>query len=149
MNPIVSEELRREPRRPILRLLDRGERSTSSEERLDRTDPRRTEPRLVADGGREPSPRAAPMLLAGADAQCRAILRAEFGATLPPRTRWMEAGDVAQALEGAAHSRMVILAGDLDDADAESLMHMLSRRHPELPVIRVEASREVVAGVCG
>lgn len=149
MNPIVTDDSPRRLKRPMLRVLNRGEQAPSVEEHVDRTEPRRAGLRLVADRGREPSPRPAPMLLAGADAQCRAILRAEFGATLPSRTRWVEAGDVAQALERAAHSRMVILAGDLDDADADSLMHMLSRRHPELPVIRVEASREAVAGVCG
>jgi hypothetical protein len=151
MTPIVTDQPHRQPRRPMLRVLDRAERqqAPSVEEYVDRTEPRRAELQLIADGGREPSPRPAPMLLAGADARCRAILRAEFGATLPPRTRWVEADDIAQTLQRAAHSRMVILAGDLDDADADSLVHMLSRRHPELPVIRVDASREAVAGVCG
>jgi CheY-like chemotaxis protein len=150
MNLIASEQSRQGSRHPVLRVLDRGERSASpADEPMNGTESRRPELQLVADRGREPSPRVAPVLLAGADERSRALLRAEFGATLPPRTRWVEAGDVAEALERAAHSRMVILAGDLDDVDAESLMRMLGRRHPELPVIFVEAPQQAVAGVCG
>jgi hypothetical protein len=149
MNPIVFDRSHQESRRPVLRVLDRAQRSASAEERANETDSRRPELRLIADRGREPSPRVAPVLLAGADERSRAMLRAEFGATLPARTRWVEAGDVAEALERAAHSRMVILAGDLDDADADSLMRMLGRRHPELPVICVDAPQQAVAGVCG
>ena len=149
MTGIVSERSRRDSRRPVLRVLDRGERSAFADERVDGTESSRPELRLVGDRGREPAPRVAPVLLAGADERSRAMLRAEFGATLPPRTRWVEASDVAEALERAVHSRMVILAGDLDDADSESLMRMLGRRHPELPVICVEAPQQAVAGVCG
>jgi hypothetical protein len=152
MNPIVSERSQQGSRRPVLRVIDRGERSASAGERMNGTESRGPELRLVADRARrdhEPAPRVAPVLLAGADERGRAMLRAEFGATLPSRTRWVEASDVAEALECAAHSRMVILAGDLDDADAESLMRMLGRRHPELPVICVETPLQAVAGVCG
>src|SRR4029077_14402087 len=81
----------------------------------------------------------APVLLVSADAHRRAILRAELGATLPPRTRFCEADDVSQMLECARRSRAVILAGDLDDANAESLVHLLGRRHPRLPVVCVDA----------
>jgi len=76
----------------------------------------------------------APVLLAGANAW----LRAELRATLPPRTVFAEASDVAEVLERARSSRLVILAGDLDDADAESMMHLLGQRHPQLPVVCVE-----------
>jgi hypothetical protein len=86
------------------------------------------------------------VLLAGADERGRAILRAEFSTTLPPRTRWIEADDIASVLERAAYSRMVILAGDLQDADADSLIRLLGRRHPELPVIYVDAPLPVAAG---
>jgi DNA-binding NtrC family response regulator len=85
------------------------------------------------------SAETAPVLLAGADAGRRAVLRAELGATLPSRTRWVEADAIAETLERATFSRMVILAGDLDDADVESLTRLLGRRHPELPVICVDA----------
>lgn len=117
--------------------------------------PRRPALRLVPGGHRDPDPgeRAsaivAPVLLAGANGHGREILRAELGATLAPRTRWVEAVDVASVLEHAASSRMVILAGDLEDADAESLMRLLGRRHPELPVICVHAPLPAAAGGCG
>lgn len=80
----------------------------------------------------------APVLLAGADASRRAALRAEFGATLPRGATFSEADDVSEVLERAPSSRMVVLAGDLDDADADSLMRLLGRRHPRLAVICVE-----------
>lgn len=79
-----------------------------------------------------------PVLLASADAQQRALLRAELGAQLPSRTPFAEADDVSSVLERARFSRMVVLAGDLADADAESLMRLLGHRHPELPVISVQ-----------
>jgi DNA-binding NtrC family response regulator len=88
----------------------------------------------------------APVLLAGADARRRAILRAELAATLPRRTTFSEAQDIAEVLERAPRSRMVVLAGDLDDADAESLMRLLGARHPQLPVICVEEPMPAVAG---
>ena len=83
----------------------------------------------------------APVLLAGVNAWLRADLRA----TLPPRTVFAEASDVAEVLEHARSSRMVILAGDLDDANAESLVHLLGQRHPQLPVVCVEEPMPAVA----
>ncbi len=41
---------------------------------------------------------------------------------------------------------MVVLAGDLDDADADSLMRLLGQRHPQLPVVCVEEPPLVAAG---
>jgi hypothetical protein len=145
MSPIVSPRSREGSRRPVLGVLGPGDPSESSDHRLEATESRRPALRIVPDAGRETAMRVAPVLLAGADERGRAILRAEFGATLPPRTSWVEADDIAGVLERAAHSRMVILAGDLDDADAESLMRLLSRRHPELPVICVDAPLPAVA----
>jgi hypothetical protein len=152
MSPIVSPRSRGGSRRPALRVLGPDELREPPAGVLDVSEPRRPELRLLADGGRESASHFAPVLLAGADACGRAILRAELGRTLPPRTRWVEAHDVAEALERAAYSRMVILAGDLDDVDAESLMRMLGRRHPELPVISVDAplpATTAAAGGCG
>jgi hypothetical protein len=149
MSPIVSPRSREGARRPVLKVLSPSERRSSEPSPMDSpnaTEPRRPELRIVSDGGRELAARVAPVLLAGADADRRAVLRAEFGATLPPRTRWVEADDVAGVLERAAYSRMVILTGDLDDADAVSLMRLLGRRHPELPVICVDAPIPAVAG---
>ncbi len=87
----------------------------------------------------------APVLLAGADAPRRAILRAELGATLPARTTFSEAADISEVLERAPSSRMVVLAGGLHDADAGATMRLLGARHPQLPVIRVEESTPVAA----
>jgi hypothetical protein len=150
MSPIVSPRSHEAARRPVLRVLSPSERHSSSEpsptDSPNATEPRRPELRIVSDGGRESAARVAPVLLAGADAGRRAVLRAEFGATLPPRTRWIEADDVAGVLERAAYSRMVILTGDLHDADTVSLMRLLGRRHPELPVICVDAPIPAAAG---
>lgn len=88
-------------------------------------------------GGRD-EPAADRVLLAGADASQRVALRIELGATLPARTRFCEAGQVTEVLERAPSSQMVILTGDLDDADAESLVRLLGHRHPRLPVVRIE-----------
>jgi hypothetical protein len=143
MSPIVSPRPREGSDRPVLRVL--SGHAEQSERRTDDFDiPASTRPALRIVAG-EPS-EAAPVLLAGADARRRAVLRAEFGATLPSRTRFSEADDISEVLERARSSRMVILAGDLEDVDAESLMRLLGRRHPRLPVICVEESMPAVAG---
>jgi hypothetical protein len=132
----------------MLRVLDGSERPETADG-LDAAEQRRPALRIVPYDGRELAPRAAPVLLVGANARERAALRAEFGAMramLPRPTEWVEADDVAGVLEHAAYSRMAILAGDLDDADMESLMRLLGRRHPELAVIRVDASMPAAAG---
>jgi hypothetical protein len=146
MSPIVSARPRAGSRRPRLRVLDPGRRAESSTDAPGAGGSPRPALRVVPGEGREPAPHVTPVLLAGADEHARETLRMEFGATLPPRTRWVEADDVAGVLERAAYSRMVILAGDLEDADTESLMRLLGHRHPELPVIRVEAPLPAVAG---
>lgn len=84
------------------------------------------------------APQARPslsVLLAGGDAYRRAILRAELATTLPRMTRFREADEVAQVLEHAPHSRLVVLAGDLRDGETEPLMRLLGQRHPELAVV--------------
>ncbi len=151
MSPIVSP---RHPRghshqpplsahQPLLSVQGgRGEPREPQTGGLDLSEPRRPALRLVAEENHE----VAPVLLAGADASRRAVLRAEFGATLPPCTPFSEAEDVSEVLERAPSSRMVILAGDVDDADAQSLMRLLGRRHPRLPVISVDATMPVAAG---
>jgi hypothetical protein len=92
------------------------------------------------------TPEIHPVLLAGADGRRRAILRAELAETLPRRTRFSEADEVSEVLERAPFSRMVILAGDLDDTDAESLMRLLGQRYPQVPVVCVEEPPLAVAG---
>jgi hypothetical protein len=151
MNPVVSPRprSRASSQRPALRVLGAGDPLDSPADRPEAVESRRPVLRIVPgeNRGRGVSePRVAAILLAGADEHARATLRAELATTLPSRTRWVEADDVAGVLERAAHSRMAILAGDLDDVDAESLMRLLGRRHPELPVICVAASMPAVAG---
>jgi hypothetical protein len=144
MSPIVSP---RRPHarshRPALRVLggygDSSERQPSD---LDMAEARRPALRVVAEDRDE----AAPVLLAGADPCRRAVLRIELSATLPPCTEFTEATDVSSVLERAPLSRMVVLAGDLCDTDAGSLMRLLGRRHPQLPVVSVEANMPAAAG---
>jgi hypothetical protein len=78
------------------------------------------------------------VLLAGADAERRATLLKELSQTLPESTVFEQADAVSEALEHASDSRMAFIAGDLDDAPAESLMQTLAHRHPELPVLIVD-----------
>lgn len=93
-------------------------------------------PALRVLGGRRPETGPSlTVLVAGADAYRRAVLRAELASALPRMTQFCEAEEVGQALEHAPHSRLVVLAGDLRDSGAESLMRLLGQRHPELPVV--------------
>lgn len=142
MSPIVSPRRHGPSHRPDLRMLDG---SDEPREPLAgggaASEPPRPALRIVTRESAE----AAPVLVAGADAQRRAILRAELGVTLPPRTPFAEANDIAEVLERAPSSRMVILAGDLDDADADASLRLLGRRHPLLPVICVDAPMPAAA----
>jgi hypothetical protein len=143
MSPIVSPRRPRErSHRPVLGVLgDHGEPPGRKPGDLDMAEARRPTLRVVADDRDE----AAPVLLVGADACRRAALRTELGATLPARTPFSEADDVSAVLERAPISRMVILAGDLQDTDAESLMRLLGHRHPRLPVVSVETTMHAAA----
>jgi hypothetical protein len=82
------------------------------------------------------------ILLAGADAERRATLLDELSRTLPESTVFEQADAVYEALEHASGSRMAFIAGDLDDAPAESLLQTLAHRHPELPVLIVDGPAE-------
>jgi hypothetical protein len=79
----------------------------------------------------------APVLIAGGDAATRGQVRDELAAVMPGGTRFEELGTFWQLLERAPRSRAVILSGDLDDVTAESLLHTLAHRHPDLPVVCV------------
>jgi hypothetical protein len=114
-------------------------------------DPSPAEPRPLAESSRggdahPPALRviAGPtrILLAGADAERRATLLGELSQTLPESTVFEQADAVCEALEHASGSRMAFIAGDLDDAPAESLMQTLAHRHPELPVLIVDGPAE-------
>ncbi len=129
MSPTLSPvRTRPRARGPALRLLH-GQGPTHPEPLRGHDDPL---PALrVIDGPTS-------ILLAGSDAGRRAALLDELIQTLPTSTVFAEADAVCEALEHAPGSRMAIIAGDLDDAPAESLMHMLAHRHPDLPVLIVD-----------
>ena len=64
MSPILSRRFLEGSRRPVLRVLDSGERREQPAGGLEEAVPRRPELRIVPGGGREPTPReAAPVLL--------------------------------------------------------------------------------------
>jgi hypothetical protein len=86
------------------------------------------------------------VLIAGSDAGQRAALLDELTQTLPASTVFAEADAICGVLEHAPRSRMAIITGDLDDAPAESLMHMLTHRHPALPVLIVDSPASTPGG---
>lgn len=86
------------------------------------------------------TPQAAPpVLIAGRDSARRAILVKELTEIMPGSTVFEEAGAFSEVLEHAPGSRMVIISGDLADVRAESFTRVLGRRHPGLPVVRLDA----------
>ena len=139
----ASVRRRSDSRVPALRLLPDPSPSASLVE------PHRTsspESHLRGDRAHPPALRviAGPtrILLAGADAERRATLLDELSQRLPESTVFEQADAVYEALEHASASRMVFIAGDLDDAPAESLLQTLAHRHPELPVLIVDGPAE-------
>ncbi len=75
------------------------------------------------------------ILVAGADPEQRAAVLHDLSEALPPNTQIGEAGAAWEVLERAPSSSVVMLAGDLGEVSAESLMQVLGSRHPSLPVI--------------
>lgn len=82
------------------------------------------------------------ILVAGADSEQRAAVLRELSEALPSDTQFGEARAAWEVLEQAPSSGVVMLAGDLTEVTAESLMHVLGHRHPSLPVVALG----VVAG---
>ncbi|HVR04721.1 MAG TPA: hypothetical protein VMS02_01680 [Solirubrobacteraceae bacterium] len=95
--------------------------------------------RLLRGGQPEPARATgegtARILVAGADAERRANVLRNLSEALPDETQFGEAGAAWEVLEQAPSSGVVMLAGDLDEATAESLMHVLGHRYPSLPVV--------------
>lgn len=77
------------------------------------------------------------VLVAGADASARARMLAELRSLLPSGTSFVEASETWEVVARAAGSRMVVLAGDLGEASSSSLLRLLARRNPMLPVLAV------------
>lgn len=129
MSPTQSPSSRCRSQAPALRLLHGQGRGAPQPLRGHDSPP----PALrVVDG-------PARILLAGGDAGRRAILLDELTQTMSPSTEFEQADAVCEVLEHAPGSRMAFIAGDLDDAPAESLMQTLAHRHPELPVLIVDS----------
>ncbi len=85
------------------------------------------------------------ILVAGADPGKRAAVVRDLRETLPSDTRLGEAGAVWEVLEQAPSCGVVMLADDLGDVSARSLMRLLGRRHPRLPVVALDASPDAPA----
>jgi len=66
------------------------------------------------------------------------MLLKELAEILPGSTVFEEAGAFSEVLEHAPASRMVVFSGDLPDVPAESFTRVLARRHPRLPVVRLD-----------
>lgn len=115
--------------RPPLRLLRGGTRPAALARELDA-------PAVIGPATlkRRASPHAR-ILIAGADAEQRAAVLRDLSESLPADTPFGEAGAAWEVLEQAPSSGVVMLAGDLDEVTAESLMHVLGHRHPSLPVV--------------
>jgi hypothetical protein len=116
---------------PELRLLRVGDDAQSLRFARE-ADARRAPLPVVEDEG------PARVLVVGPDPARRAALLQELTGTLPQSTCFAQAGAIAEVLEHAPNSRMVVLAGDLTDAPADALARMLAHRHPELPVLSVD-----------
>jgi hypothetical protein len=111
-----------------------------------------TEPAAARTGGRErQSPArfersrsrsrdgAAPILVAGRDRGSRAEVQESLSETMGPGAAFEEAETFSEVLLKAPASRMVVLAGELDGIPPESLRQMLAHRHPDLPVVTLDA----------
>jgi hypothetical protein len=116
--------------RPPLRLLRGGSRAFPAREL-----PPGPEIPVAAGTRRRATPERSRILVAGADADRRAAVLRDLSEALPDDTQFGEAGAAWEVLEQAPSSGVVMLAGDLDEVTAESLMHVLGHRHPSLPVV--------------
>jgi hypothetical protein len=81
---------------------------------------------------------SAPVLLAGIDAEGRSAMLGELRNLLPAGTGFVEVSETWELLTRAEGSQMVVLTDDLGDLSSASLVRLLGRRHPGLPVLAVE-----------
>ena len=88
------------------------------------------------------------ILIVAAGARRRARVHRELAAALAPETVFAQAGNVWEVLAQAPLSGVVMLAQDLPDVSTRTLMELLGRRHPWLPVVVLDApDGETRAGV--
>ncbi len=81
------------------------------------------------------------VLVADGDGPRRAALLDELTQRMPERTSFVEAATVAQALELARESRMVVIGGPVHGASPGALARLLARRYPNVRVHDTTASR--------
>jgi hypothetical protein len=84
-----------------------------------------------------PAGRSGDVLVAGSDAGTRTRMLLELRNLLPVSTRFVEAREMWELLARASDSRIVVLTDDLGDLSTDSLVRLLGRRHPTLPVLAV------------
>jgi hypothetical protein len=86
---------------------------------------------------------AGQVLVAASDACARERMLTELRSLLPPDTRFVEAGETWELVARTPGSRMVVLAGEVGEMPADSLLRLLGRRNPSLPVLVVGDSRRL------
>src|ERR1700737_3521379 len=121
---------------PRLRLLPKGGRATAAAGHAARERLAHGPAPALAPA---PAPRA-PVLIAGRDTARRAEVRRDLSELMPAGTRFEERGTFWEVLVQAPSARMVILSGEVDELSAESLLHTLAHRPPDLPVVSLEAA---------
>jgi CheY-like chemotaxis protein len=84
-----------------------------------------------------PADHAARVLIAGADPAVRAHMLEELTDQLPADTLFAHASETWEVIAAASTSNMVVLAGDLKEMSGSSMMRLLGRRYPTLPVLAV------------
>ena len=78
------------------------------------------------------------LVLGGSDPATRALVRVDLERS-EPGLLVLEALDAWELLQLAPRAELVVLAGDLRDAPAESMVRLLAHRHPDLNVISLAA----------
>jgi hypothetical protein len=78
------------------------------------------------------------LIAAGTKHEREQVLR-DLAATMPNSTVFVQTSEVSEVLERAPQSSVVILGGELDELPAPSVMRMLGRRHPDVPVVCLDA----------
>jgi hypothetical protein len=70
---------------------------------------------------------------------------AELRNVLPAGTHFLEAEETWEVLARAVGSQMVVLVGDLLELPSSSLVRLLARRQPTLPVLAVGGAAPIHA----
>ncbi|HWX75369.1 MAG TPA: hypothetical protein VNZ05_08685, partial [Solirubrobacteraceae bacterium] len=84
------------------------------------------------------APRLSPVLIAGRDRSARERLRRDLDEVMPAGTCFEELDTFWEVLARAPSSRMVVFSDAVGELSAESLLHTLAQRHPDLPVVSLE-----------